>query len=106
MTLDEMIARMLEQARANAHGGRNDAGFQLACQLRDNQVPYSEAERIMREFQATAGTTKRAAKTTSESAKKTADTAKTNAKATTTSAKKAAEASGKAASDAAEKVGD
>lgn len=38
--------------RIAAADGRNDAGFDLACQLRDNEIPLSEAGPIMRAFQA------------------------------------------------------
>ena len=43
---DRLIGRALEQAA----GGRNDAGFWLAAQLRDNGYSRAEAEAILSEF--------------------------------------------------------
>ena len=43
---DRLIGRALEQAG----GGRNDAGFWLAAQLRDNVYSRAEAEAILSEF--------------------------------------------------------
>jgi putative DNA primase/helicase len=41
---------ILQQALKKAPGNRNDAGFWLACQLRDNQSTQVEAELIMLEY--------------------------------------------------------
>jgi len=42
---------LLEWAVGTAHaGGRNDLGFKLACQLRDNRFAEVEAESAMREY--------------------------------------------------------
>ncbi len=37
--------------RVKKSGGRNNAGFELCCQLRDNRVPLEEARKAVLEFQ-------------------------------------------------------
>lgn len=41
---------ILRQAIVKAPGGRNDTGFWLACQLRDNHFTQAEAEAIMQDY--------------------------------------------------------
>lgn len=45
-------SRLVDQALAMAPNGRNNAGFWLACQLRDNGYGLSDASSPMRDFQA------------------------------------------------------
>jgi hypothetical protein len=50
---DTLVERALERAR---HGeGRNNTGFWLACQLRDNEYHQADAEAIMRRFAVSVG---------------------------------------------------
>jgi len=54
-TANDWGAYFLKQARLRATvGTRNDTGTWLALQLRDNRLPMSEQEQIMRSYQATA----------------------------------------------------
>lgn len=41
---------IMHRALARATGGRNDAGFWLACQLRDNRYSENEADAVLSEF--------------------------------------------------------
>src|SRR5262249_32777606 len=41
---------LLSRALSRASDGRNDAGFWLACQLRDNRYSLCEAESVLRQF--------------------------------------------------------
>lgn len=43
--------RLLREAVAQSAGGRNETGFQLACQLRDNTLTRAEAEAVMLRYQ-------------------------------------------------------
>ncbi len=43
-----LLQRALQQV--SDHEGRNNAGFWLACQLRDNRVPRDEAEQVIRAY--------------------------------------------------------
>ena len=47
------VDAMMQRALARAPGGRNDAGFWLACQLRDNGYTESEADAVLVYFQRT-----------------------------------------------------
>lgn len=41
---------LLEKYIGQSYNGRNDAGFNLACQLRDNGYSYQSAEVVMKEY--------------------------------------------------------
>lgn len=45
--VDYLLSRALEKAQP---GARNDTGFWLACQLRDNRIPEAEARQVMMEY--------------------------------------------------------
>ncbi|MDD5060756.1 MAG: phage/plasmid primase, P4 family [Candidatus Marinimicrobia bacterium] len=48
-----LTERILAEAIAKAHPGeRNEVGLWLACQLRDNRIPRSDAEPVMRAYTA------------------------------------------------------
>lgn len=48
MPRDEVLAEALEKIEAG--GARNEVGFWLACQLRDERYPEKEAWRVLKEF--------------------------------------------------------
>ena len=52
----DRIDILLQKALEQSAGGRNAAGFWLACQLRDHQVLYADAETLMRQYQASVST--------------------------------------------------
>src|SRR5690625_3725455 len=52
-TPDEIYARIMQDADLNT--GRNNIGFDIACQIRDNGYPRSVAEEILRTFQQEVG---------------------------------------------------
>jgi len=53
----DVIAGLLHRAIRLSRTGRNDAGFWLACQLRDHAVPLNDAENMMQHYQRTVGST-------------------------------------------------
>ena len=48
-TPEKILEVILRHADPNE--GRNDTGFRIACQIRDNEYPQPDAERILREYQ-------------------------------------------------------
>lgn len=46
---------LLERALASSVNGRNDAGFWLSAQLRDNKFPFTEAESWLRQYHSGVG---------------------------------------------------
>src|SRR5438045_3511588 len=49
------VDTLMERALAAAPEGRNDAGFGLACQLRDNGYRQADADAVMADYQRRVG---------------------------------------------------